>query len=66
MSERAQHADTMERDLEIIKLELDKDGSPVAIEPRGWFVCIVPGLVRWDARLPWQESLRNRDQGAGR
>lgn len=38
--------DPMERDLELIKLELDQDGSPVSIEPRGWFVCIVPGLVK--------------------
>lgn len=46
MSELAQHPNAMERDLDLIKLELDKDGSPVAIEPRGWFVCIVPGLVK--------------------
>ncbi len=38
--------DPLERDLEVIRLELDKDGSPVSIEPRGWFVCIVPGLVK--------------------
>jgi hypothetical protein len=35
-----------ERDLEVVKLELDEHGSPVSIEPRGWFVCIVPGLVK--------------------
>lgn len=38
--------DSMERELEVVKLELDQDGSPVSIEPRGWFVCIVPGLVK--------------------
>lgn len=30
----------------MIKLELDANGSPVTIEPRGWFVCFVPGLVK--------------------
>ena len=38
--------DPVERDVDVIKLELDQDGSPVTIEPRGWFVCIVPGLVK--------------------
>jgi hypothetical protein len=33
-------------ELEVIELELDQHGSPVAIEPRGWFVCFVPGLVK--------------------
>ena len=30
----------------MIKLELDKDGAPVTIEPRGWFICFVPGLAK--------------------
>jgi hypothetical protein len=30
----------------MLELELDQDGSPVTIEPRGWFVCIVPGLQK--------------------
>jgi hypothetical protein len=33
-------------ELQVMELELDPDGSPVSIEPRGWFVCIVPGLVK--------------------
>lgn len=41
-----QHADPRGRDLETIKIEIDQDGSPVTIEPRGWFVCIVPGLKK--------------------
>lgn len=41
-----QHIDQMARDLETIKLEIDQDGSPVTIEPRGWFVCFVPGLLK--------------------
>lgn len=43
---RKQHTDSKERDLAVLKLELDQDGSPVTIEPRGWYVCIVPGLVK--------------------
>lgn len=47
MSEaREQHADPRKHDLEEIKLELDKDGAPVTIEPRAWFVCFVPGFAK--------------------
>lgn len=35
-----------QRGLKMLELELDQDGSPVTIEPRGWFVCIVPGLQK--------------------
>jgi len=30
----------------VIELELDENGAPVSIEPRGWFICFVPGLVK--------------------
>lgn len=30
----------------VIELELDEYGGPVNIEPRGWFICFVPGLVK--------------------
>lgn len=39
-------ARAQQRELETIKLEFDQHSSPVAIEPRGWLVCIVPGLVK--------------------
>jgi hypothetical protein len=49
---REQRPDRRSPDLEVIKLELDKDGAPVTIEPRAWFVCFVPGLKRqWWQRL---------------
>lgn len=35
-----------ERDPATISLALDKDGSPVSLEPGSWFVCFVPGLVK--------------------
>ena len=31
---------------ETIALEIDKDGSPVTLEPGSWFVCFVPGLQK--------------------
>lgn len=40
----------MGRDLELLKLklelELDKDGSLVGIEPRGWYIRVLPGRVK--------------------
>lgn len=38
----------MGRDLELLKLELelDKDGSLVSIESRGWNIRVVPGRVK--------------------
>jgi hypothetical protein len=41
-----QRTDRRGRELEVIKLELDKDGAPLTIEPRAWFVCFVPGLKK--------------------
>ena len=41
----------MEHDLETIELELDQDASPVARQPRRWFVCFVPALLEHEARL---------------
>ncbi len=43
---REQQAGPEGRDLETLKLEIDQDGSPVTFEPRGWFVCFVPGLKK--------------------
>lgn len=43
---REQCSDRRERDLAVVQLELDKDGAPVTIEPRAWFVCFVPGLQK--------------------
>jgi len=40
------HADPREREIETIEIEIDKDGSPVTIAPRGWYVCFVPGLQK--------------------
>lgn len=31
---------------EVIKLEIDRDGSPVTLEPGNWFVLFVPGLQK--------------------
>jgi len=31
---------------ETIDLKIDKDGSPVTLEPGSWFVCFVPGLQK--------------------
>ena len=46
----SQAHDPMGRDLELLKLklelELDKDGSLVSIEPRGWYIRVVPGRVK--------------------
>lgn len=33
-------------DAKVIELEVDKDGSPVTLEPGSWFVCFVPGLAK--------------------
>jgi len=41
-----QHADPVERELETIQIEIDENGSPVTIAPRGWYVCFVPGLKK--------------------
>jgi len=41
-----EHIDQSGRDLEVIELEVDENGSPVTLEPRGWFVCFVPGLKK--------------------
>lgn len=32
--------------MEVIELTFDKDGSPVTLQPVGWFVCFVPGLQK--------------------
>jgi len=29
-----------------VQLQIDKDGSPVTLEPGSWFVCFVPGLQK--------------------
>ncbi len=41
-----QHIDPIGRDLETIKIEVDKDGSPVTLVAGSWFVCFVPGLKK--------------------
>ncbi|MHB1249130.1 MAG: hypothetical protein ACYCZL_07030, partial [Polaromonas sp.] len=41
-----QHADPKGGELKTIELEIDQDGSPVTLEARSWFVCIVPGLQK--------------------
>jgi len=33
-------------DSRVIELELDENGAPVSVEPRGWFSCFVPGLLK--------------------
>lgn len=40
------HSGQRGRDLEVVELEVDQDGSPVTLEPGSWFVCFVPGLVK--------------------
>jgi len=30
----------------VIELDIDRDGSPVTLEPGTWFVCFVPGLKK--------------------
>lgn len=61
----------------MLELELDQNGSPVTIEPRGWFVCIVPGLQKqwWHpfvlgvARSAWTDKMlhaRLRDSVASK
>ncbi len=32
--------------LEVVDLELDQYGSPVSLQPAGWYVCFVPGLTK--------------------
>lgn len=34
------------RDLAVVELEIDRDGSPVTLEAGSWFVCFVPGLIK--------------------
>ncbi len=34
------------RDLEVMELEIDQDGSPVTLEAAAWYVCFVPGLKK--------------------
>lgn len=34
------------RDLEVMELEIDQDGSPVTLEAATWYVCFVPGLKK--------------------
>lgn len=41
-----QHGDPRERDLDVVEIELDQHGSPVPLQPAGWYVCFVPGLVK--------------------
>ncbi len=41
-----EHIDQRGRDLEVIELEVDQDGSPVTLEAGSWFVCFVPGLKK--------------------
>lgn len=40
------HADKSPRKLETIELEIDQNGSPVALEAGSWLVCFVPGLEK--------------------
>ena len=52
MPQTSENKIDQEGQLEVIELELDEHGSPVALEPAGWFVCIVPGLAKqWWHRL---------------
>jgi hypothetical protein len=44
--DRAGDFDPMGSDLKTVKLELDRDGSPVSLEAGSWFVCFVPGLLK--------------------
>ena len=32
------------RELPVMELAIDKNGSPVTLEAGSWFVCFVPGL----------------------
>ena len=43
---RRQHSAQTNPELEVIELEIDKDGSPVTLEPGNWFVIFVPGLKK--------------------
>ena len=43
---RAPRVDSKRRDLDVVRLEIDKDGSPLTIAPREWLVCFVPGLLK--------------------
>jgi hypothetical protein len=45
-SEPQQPGDAGGRDVEIVQLVIDKDGSPVTLEAGSWFVCFVPGLKK--------------------
>ena len=40
------HPEQTKPELDVIKLEIDQDGSPVTLEPASWFVCFVPGLQK--------------------
>lgn len=40
------HTEERRRDAGTIKLDVDRDGSPVTLEAGSWFVCFVPGLVK--------------------
>lgn len=75
--QRTPHRSAAPRGLEMLELELDQNGSPVTIEPRGWFVCIVPGLQKqwWHpfalgvARSAWTDKMlhaRLRDSVASK
>jgi len=41
-----QHAGPVEREVGTIQIEIDENGSPVTLEPRGWYICFVPGLKK--------------------
>lgn len=40
------HPEQTKPELDVIKLEIDQDGSLVTLEPGSWFVCFVPGLQK--------------------
>ncbi|ALP52295.1 hypothetical protein Tel_03580 [Candidatus Tenderia electrophaga] len=45
-SPRGHHQEPPRPEPEVIKLDIDEDGSPVTLEPGSWFVCFVPGLQK--------------------
>lgn len=49
------HPESTKPELEVIKLEIDEDGSPVTLEPGNWFVIFVPGLQK-----QWWHPLVNK------
>jgi hypothetical protein len=60
----------VEHDPETIELELDQDASPVARQPRRWFVCFVPAPLarapRLDRALQMIEASEEYEPGAPR